>query len=186
MIYGKGSAIGLFAAVMAAICMISAPMAQATPIGDPMFTYTFDFVGNVGSGSLNTTLVSAGEYNATSGSLTITGGSYAGSYSLVPGGPSLATDDSINYDNDIFPSSTAELDGLGLLFGNATYLIDIDEETGDVFLAATDIATGVTACCTNTGPESDFSVSEVPEPASFALFGAALIAFGAARRRKRG
>ena len=186
--YGRGFAVGLIAAA-ATIWLHLTPMAQAAPIDDPMFTYSFiDLSGDAGSGSLDATLVSPGEYNATSGSLTITGSNFPGSYSLVPGGPGEADIGAVlTYDDDIYPSATAELDSNGLLFGNANQLIDFSDVAGQLnFTIYENDGSGIPIEAFYL-PESDFSVAEVtpaPESATLTLFTSGLLGLAWIKRRR--
>jgi hypothetical protein len=176
-------------AAAATIWLDFAPMAQAAPIDDPMFTFTFvDLSGDAGSGSLDATLVGAGEYHATSGSLTLTGSHFAGSYSLVPGGPGVSNvGAALSYDNDIYPLATAELDLNGLLFGNADHLINLYELGGQLnFSIYQNDGSGI-PILDFLSPESDFSLAEVtpaPEPATLTLFTFGLLGLAWIHRRR--
>jgi hypothetical protein len=186
--YGRGLAVGLFAAA-ATLWLDFTPMAQATPIDDPMFTFSFvDLSGDAGSGSLDATIVSADEYHATSGSLTLTGIDFPGSYSLVSGGPGETDIGAIlTYDNDIYPSATDELDSNGLLFGNANQLIDFSDVAGQLnFTIYEHDGSGIPIEAFYL-PESDFSVTEVtpaPEPATLTLFTSGLLGLAWIKRRR--
>ena len=186
--YGRAFAVGLMAAA-ATIWLDFIPMSQAAPIGDPMFTFTFvDISGDAGSGSLDATLVGAGEYNATSGSLTLTGSHFPGSYSLVPGGPGISDIGAVlGYDNDIYPSATAELDSNGLLFGDANHLIDLSDLGGQLnFTIYENDGSGI-PIEGFISPESDFSLAEVtpaPEPATLTLFTSGLLGLAWISRRR--
>jgi hypothetical protein len=58
-----------------------------------MINFTFSIGGNTGTGTLDASpsgLPNDDGLHATSGTLTVTGGSFVGTYSLVAGGPPLA------------------------------------------------------------------------------------------------
>ena len=70
-------------------------------------------------GSVNVTDQGGGKWLATSGSLTVTGGSDVGTWTLIAGGPGMVTspNGAFNYDNLITPAANPVLDTGGLLFG---------------------------------------------------------------------
>ena len=70
---------------------------------------------DTGYGTLNTTDVGNGEFNATGGFLTVTGGADVGLYPLYPGGPGVVHSPSgfFVYDNDLFPSMDPLIDNVG-------------------------------------------------------------------------
>jgi PEP-CTERM motif len=178
-----------FMAAAATFTLEFTPMAQAAPIDDPMFTFSFvDLSGDAGSGSLDASLVTAGEYNATSGSLTLTGSHFPGSYSLVPGGPGETDLGAVlTYDNDIYPSATDELDSNGLLFGNANQLINLSDVAGQLNITFYENDGSGVPIEGFFAPESDFSVALVtpaPEPATLTLFTSGLLGLGWMRRRR--
>jgi hypothetical protein len=86
---------------------------------EPLFDCTFNIAPEVGHCSLNATDQGGGTWLATAGSLTVTGGSALGTYTLIPGGPGVTTSplDSFYYDNLFTPSANPTLDVDGLLFG---------------------------------------------------------------------
>ena len=97
---------------------------------EPLFDYSFDIAPETGYGSLNTLDELNGEYMATAGKLTVTGGNDVGAYSLYPGGPGQTTSPmgSFYYDNLLFPSYPTlnpPLDVDGLLFTNPGLEINI-------------------------------------------------------------
>jgi hypothetical protein len=91
--------------------------APATGFG-PVFEYTFDIAPETGYGSLNATDQGNGEFLATSGTLTVTGGSDIGTYPLYPGGPGVTVSPlgSFDYDDVLYAATDPPLDMDGLLF----------------------------------------------------------------------
>jgi hypothetical protein len=93
---------------------------EATPaVGfGPLVDFTFDIAPETGYGTLNTTAVSGGQFLATAGSVTITGGVDVGTYPLYPGGPGVTVSPfgSFDYDNVLYLSTDPPLDMDGLLF----------------------------------------------------------------------
>ncbi len=93
------------------------PLGTATFL--PIIDYSFAISSQTAFGSLNVTDLGGGSWLATSGTLTVTGGSDVGTYSLIPGGPgvTLSPLGSFDYDNVLNPSANPALDVDGLLFG---------------------------------------------------------------------
>ena len=85
----------------------------------PIIDYSFTISTQTAYGSLNVTDEGGGSWLATSGTLTVTGGSDVGSYTLIPGGPAITLSPlgSFDYDNLITPGANPALDVDGLLFG---------------------------------------------------------------------
>lgn len=85
----------------------------------PLIDFSFTISPETAYGSLNVTDLGGGNWLATAGSLTVTGGSDVGTYTLIPGGPGVTTSPfgSFLYDNLITPSANPALDVDGLLFG---------------------------------------------------------------------
>ncbi|MGD0990097.1 MAG: hypothetical protein ABR874_19980 [Candidatus Sulfotelmatobacter sp.] len=92
--------------------------APSTSAFEPLFDFTFDIPPETGYGSLNTTDINNGQFLATAGSLTVTGGADIGTYPLYPGGPGVTVSPfgSFDYDNILYPSIDPPLDLDGLLF----------------------------------------------------------------------
>ena len=117
----------------------SMPVGSAT--FEPLFDFNFDIAPQTGYGSLNSsdefngTRFTTGEYLATAGSLTVTGGSEIGTYPLYPftgytAGEAYETDTMgpFYFDNLItayYPSATIPLDYWGLLFATSSMDINI-------------------------------------------------------------
>jgi hypothetical protein len=93
------------------------PLGTATFL--PIIEYSFTISTQTAYGTLNVMDEGGGNWLATSGTLTVTGGSDVGSYNLIPGGPgvTLSPLGSFDYDNLITPSANPALDVDGLLFG---------------------------------------------------------------------
>ena len=94
----------------------SVPLAASSATAfEPLFDFAFTLGPDTGYGTLNTTDVGSGEFNATAGFLTVTGGQDVGSYPLYPGGPSVTSSPSgfFVYDNDLFPSMDPVIDTVG-------------------------------------------------------------------------
>jgi hypothetical protein len=94
----------------------SVPLAASSATAfEPLFDFAFTLGPDTGYGTLNTTDVGSGEFNATAGFLTVTGGRDVGSYPLYPGGPRLTSSPSgfFVYDNDLFPSMDPVIDTVG-------------------------------------------------------------------------
>jgi hypothetical protein len=87
----------------------------------PLIDFSFTISPETAYGSLNVTDQGGGKWLATAGSLTVTGGSDVGTYTLIPGGPGMVTSPTgcFTYDNLITPSANPALDIGGLLFGVA-------------------------------------------------------------------
>jgi hypothetical protein len=85
---------------------------------EPRFDFSFDISPDIGYGSLSTTDIGNGEFLATAGSLTVTGGLEVGTYPLYPGGPGIVTSPSgfFLYDSVLYPSTNPAIDVDGLLF----------------------------------------------------------------------
>jgi hypothetical protein len=93
----------------------------------PLIDFSFTIAPQTAYGSLNVTDQGGGKWLATAGSLTVTGGSDVGTYTLIPGGPGTTTSPlgSFTYDNVITPSANPALDTGGLLFGVAGKEINV-------------------------------------------------------------
>jgi hypothetical protein len=96
-------------------------LALGTTAFSPIINFSFTISPETASGSLNVTDEGGGTWLATGGTLTVTGGSDVGTWTLIPGGPgvTLSPLGSFDYDNVITPSANPALDTDGLLFGSA-------------------------------------------------------------------
>lgn len=181
----------LTVATVTAFSLAVAPEARAgSP--DPMFDFTFSIGPDTGFFSVDAVPLGDGEYNATDGSLTITGGIDIGTYTLLPG-PSGGTcsPDSCEfyYDDDLFPASTPPIDPEGLVFTSGSTLVNLTaSDANDYYFLTYSPQQGLYM-------ENDTSgnayVSLTPEPRSSTLFGVALaglcvVQYRKLARRRRG
>jgi hypothetical protein len=97
---------------------VSLSATPSTAAFEPLFDFTFDIAPETGYGSLNTTDINNGQFIATAGFLTVTGGADLGTYPLYPGGPgvTLSPLGSFDYDDVLYPATNPPLDLDGLLF----------------------------------------------------------------------
>jgi hypothetical protein len=102
-------------------------VALGTAAFQPVINFSFNIAPETAFGSVNATDQGGGKWLATSGSLTVTGGSDVGTYALIPGGPGVTTSPfgSFIYDNVVTPSANPALDVDGLLFGVAGKEINV-------------------------------------------------------------
>lgn len=106
---------------------------------EPLFDFAFNISPETGNGTLNTYDPGGGSFVADGGVLNVTGGGATGTYPVIPG----ATDGSqqmfggFTYTDVLFPdypSFSPPMDGFGLLFGSASFQIDIqNQEAGYAF-----------------------------------------------------
>jgi hypothetical protein len=170
-------------ALGAAVLLMTAA-AQATSIN-----WAFSYTGAAsGSGLLTTDPLSGGFYTITGISGTGTGGTIL---ALLPAGndPVSCSGGCLISDNKLFPGSPA-LDFYGFTFHTAVDDFNIYYDSGSYYDLS--LKTWQTHCSTGcSGSDSNaiaarisFSLFQVPEPATLALFGLGVLALGVARRRK--
>ena len=111
------------------------PLSTSFDVGfePPGYSFTFSIGPDSGYGSLITTDIGSGEFWATAGTLTVTGGQDVGTYPLYPGGPSV-TDSPSGYfifDNVLYPSIDPGIDNDGLLFTSGGFEINIFSNGSD-------------------------------------------------------
>jgi len=89
------------------------------PPSSTVINFSFTISPQTAYGSVNVTDQGGGNWLATSGTLTVTGGADVGTWSLIPGGPGVTTSPlgAFLYDNVITPAANPALDVDGLLFG---------------------------------------------------------------------
>ena len=136
---------------------------MGTATFQPIIDFSFTIPPETAFGSLNVTDQGSGTWLATAGSLTVTGGSDVGTYTLIPGGPGVATSPlgSFYYDNVITPSANPALDVDGLLFGvtgkelnvwgNSANNYSFYDSTGPVIYGTQLTATGAFSFQTDPG-----------------------------------
>jgi PEP-CTERM motif len=164
-----GGALLQYGTASAAIVGTIGPPTVVNPIPgvDPPIDFTFNIGGNIGFGSLLTTAEGGGQFLATSGTLTVTGGADIGTYTLYPGGPGPTLfPGAFIYDNLVMPGSNPSLDMYGLLFSSSGKLINIwgNSFSNYSFVDHTSNGYGVQY----TGP-GVFTATVVPLPASYTL-----------------
>jgi hypothetical protein len=103
---------------------------SATPLTsafEPVFDFAFTIGSNTGYINLNTTDIGNGEFLATAGTLTLTGGQDAGTYTLYPGGPGNTGSPSgyFSFNDALYPAVNPVIDNQGLLFTKGTFEINI-------------------------------------------------------------
>lgn len=110
-----------------AIAALSAPaLAQSNP-----FEFTFSYANSLtlATGSVSATDNGNGSFTATSGTLTISGTSFDGVYSLwqnpLAPATSLSPSGAFIVDNQVFPSSSSLFNVYGLLFTNGSREINL-------------------------------------------------------------
>ena len=94
----------------------------STSAFEPLFNFAFAIGPDAGYGNLSTTDNGNGEFLATAGTLTVTGGKDVGSYPLYPDGPTEVDSPSGYFfiDNLLYPSVDPPIDNGGLLFATST------------------------------------------------------------------
>ena len=159
---------------------------------DPQFDFTYSDGANSAFGTLSASALGGGDFLATSGSLTVTAGADAGTYSLFPGGPGQTTSPSgaFYYDDVVYPGSNPFIDNDGLLFTGNGLEINIFSSGSSNYSfysyngSSYNVASGPPFGFANGGSAS---LSAVPEPAGLTLlgFGAVLLlGYAGFRRRK--
>lgn len=175
----------LTVATVTAFSLAVAPEARAgSP--DPMFDFTFSIGPDTGYGSVDVVSLGGGEYNATDGSLTVTGGNDIGTYTLLPGGPAPYTcsPDNCEFgaDNDIFPAGTPPIDQYGLVFTLGDILVTLTAPGASNYYFAT--YSPEQGLYLENDTSGNAYVSFSPEPGSSTLLGSALVGLCVIQYRK--
>ena len=154
-----------------------------------IFDFQFAGTNESGSGTLNAIDNGDGTYTAISGSGTETVNGKTGNLALIfnPGGQGVSNSPSgfFFFDNQLSPSAVAMLSDFGLLFSATTggeVNLSFDPDLGYQFDSESQQS------FQENGPISfslDRAAADIPEPATWSLFGLGLIGFVAARRRSR-
>jgi len=164
--------------------LLATVAAQATPIN-----WAFTFTGGAsGNGILTTDGLSGGFYNISGISGTSSGGTIL---SLLPAGndPVPCLGGCLSSDNKLFPGSPA-LDFFGFTFRTVSDDFNIYFDSGnyhDLSLKAwrSHCLTGCSSSDSNAiAARINFSITQVPEPATLGLLGLGMLGLGIARRRK--
>lgn len=169
-----------------AVLLVGATSADADTI---QFSYSGSGVS--ASGLLNATPVGGGVYNVTSISGTRNGQPITGLFPCSPIPPATyCTNYGYNYDNQLFLTSTPQLDLYGLVFGvqgvtNAINLYWESRIPSPVYIELTWVATGGIPSRLYTYTPVEFSTAAaIPEPSAVLLLGSGLVAVAGAMRRK--
>lgn len=163
-------------------CASSLLLPLAASAAEATFNFTFQGVDNVASGQLVAEDLGDGRFLATSGDLTVTLGAAIGSYSLVPGNPSLVLSPTGTYlfDGIVEPGSDTVFTNGGVVFAGNGFEINIysvapGEFKFDYF------TNGVNTIDPTTGT---VVLRAVPEPSALLLGVLGLAAVVAARKRQ--
>lgn len=108
-------------------CASSLLLPLAAAAAEATFNFTFEGGGNAASGQFVAESLGDGRFLTTSGELTVTQGAAIGSYSLVPGNPSLVLSPTGTYlfDGIVEPGSDTVFTNGGLVFSDASFEINI-------------------------------------------------------------
>ena len=152
--------------------------------GAVTFAYNYAGGGYTVTALLSATPLGAGEYQADSGTFTMTSpvSGESGSGTLIVGGPGLTTSSSgaFWYDNLLYPASTTSfLDIYGLLFQIGTTEWNIWGNGGPSSYSLWSWNGASYTAVSDTG-----TLSAVPLPPALLLFGSGLIGLGLLARRK--
>ena len=157
-----------------ALCPASADFYQ--------FSYS-DGASNSAAGFLDTVELGGGSLLAASGTLNVTG-TYAGTYTLIAGGPSTFNVPGFIVNNVLYPNADPVLDVYGLAFVNGTTYLNIwGNSAGNYSFYTFDSATSsYGAQFTGTATAT---INAVPEPTGVLLVSALLALASFAARKPR-
>jgi hypothetical protein len=175
-----------FASIMSVSALPDDGLSAPSNGVDPAFVLSINLMGNAASASLNAINLGGGAFWATGGTLDVTAGADAGTYSLSAGGPAEFTSPSGAFiANNVlyYPGANPFLDTAGLLFaGNGTEINIFGDAPGVYsFISWNGGNYNVDA----TGIPNSVSLHEVPEPGTLALLGIGLVLLGAGAAKQR-
>jgi hypothetical protein len=141
-----------------------------------LFTYTSNDASQTASGTLSAALVGVGQYQANSGTITASGPIATGVGTLTPGAGNSPTNYFI-YDSQLLPEQNPLITNPGLLFNIGGFEINIFSNGP---------GPGTYQFFSNSGANNfgNFTLTEVPEPATWALMIGGFGLAGAAMRRR--
>ncbi len=139
-------------------------------------TFTFGIGSQTGNGALTSQDLGGGELLATTGSLTVTGGSDLGTYPLYPGGPGVTTSPggAFIFDDLVFPAQDPTLDPDGLVFVGGGSEINIWGNSLDNYSFYTYIGGTYTTQVTSAGFFTT-AVNATPDPGGGQTFPAKFV-----------
>ena len=158
---------------------------SSTPGPDPAFDFTFSGGGILAFGTLDAYSNGDGTFTATTGSVTVIGGSVGTPISLyanpAPPGEVISPSGYFIYDDQLLPGQNPSITNGGLLFR--------DSSGFEVNIFSNGPGPGTYQYYENTGVNTygNFTLTAVPEPATFVMGGTALLAglgYTWIRRRK--
>lgn len=145
---------------------------------EPLFdsTYSFTIAGQTGFGSLTLSDLGGGDFLATAGTLTVTGGNGIGTYPLYPVGPATEASPSGAFEvDDIFlPSQNPVVDLEGLLFRGSGVEVNLWGNSTDNYSFYVYSAGNYTSSITSPGVVTP-DVNPSPDPGGSQAFPAKFV-----------